>query len=521
MTVSLQAAWDALARCDLNSAGSICRAAIGENPANREAEQLLTIVNACMGVVSLQVPVERLTLLATTLTSYGHTSRAIAILSAATTLAPEDQTARNNFAVTLFQAGLYEAARETFEQAIAQFPEQLSFRLGLGQTLIKLKRWDQAIEALLAVVALDPEQIDAHQSLWLVGEAHNRRDLALTHQAKVLERQQLFTERCKSIVPEATLLLLQAPGDLQANLPTEFFLTPERYTIHRYFLVDGMSVRSIADLPPYDMVFNAISEPDTTRRSLITAQEFVDAQDRPVINMPNRIAPTARDRLPALLEGMTDCAVIWTERLSREAVLTAKASPAGALASLPVLIRPIGSHAGHDLERVSSWDEIEAYVAAHDDPGFYISPFFDYRSQDGFYRKYRIMFVDGEPLPCHLGISENWMIHYINAGMHDPALQWKRDEEAKFLADIGTVFSPALMDTLREVAKRIGLDYFGIDCGLMPDGRLIVFEADSGMVVHLMDDAGMFPYKHEFVPRIFEAVYRMIARLKASNPSPF
>jgi tetratricopeptide (TPR) repeat protein len=495
---------------------TICLSAMTEDPGNAEIGQLLTIINSCRSITVGISSVEGLSRLGLTLSSYGHVSRAVAIFSVASILAPHDPTPRNNLGVTLFQAGLLDGARETFEQAVAQFPDQPQFRLGLGQTLIKLRQWDRAIECLEAALAIDPDLIEAHQSLWLLGEAHNRRDLALEHQAKALERQQLFTEPCRSAQPEATLLLLQAPGDLQANLPTEFFLTPERYTIHRYFLVDGLPLRAQTDLPPYDVIFNAISEPDTTKRSLVSAQEFVDSQTRPCINLPNRIAPTARDHLPTLLDGMANCAVIRTERLSREAVLAAKTNPAGALAELPALIRPIGSHAGHDLERVSSWDEIEAYLSAHDDPGFYISPFFDYRSADGFYRKYRIMFVGGEPLPCHLGVSENWMIHYINAGMHDPDATAKRAEEARFLEEIGSVFDPGLMETLREVARRIGLDYFGIDCGILPDGRLIVFEADSGMVVHLMDDPAMFPYKHEFVPRIFDAAHRMIARLKTS-----
>jgi hypothetical protein len=50
---------------------------------------------------------------------------------------------------------------------------------------------------------------------------------------------------------------------------------------------------------------------------------------------------------------------------------------------------------------------------------------------------------------------------------------------------------------LRVVRERIGLDYFGIDCGLDPGGNLIVFEVNASMLVH--DDNAEFPYKDPFV----------------------
>jgi hypothetical protein len=33
----------------------------------------------------------------------------------------------------------------------------------------------------------------------------------------------------------------------------------------------------------------------------------------------------------------------------------------------------------------------------------------------------------------------------------------------------------------------VGLDYFGIDCTVLSDGTLFVFEADTAMLVHSFD----------------------------------
>jgi hypothetical protein len=72
---------------------------------------------------------------------------------------------------------------------------------------------------------------------------------------------------------------------------------------------------------------------------------------------------------------------------------------------------------------------------------------------------------------------------------------WKRREEARFVQDIRQVFPGRAMGALHAVAARVGLDYFGIDCGLMRDGRLVVFEIETGMIVHDWDTPEIYPYK--------------------------
>jgi hypothetical protein len=100
------------------------------------------------------------------------------------------------------------------------------------------------------------------------------------------------------------------------------------------------------------------------------------------------------------------------------------------------------------------------------------------------------------------------MIHYYNA--ENAVNAWMRDEEAVFMESFDSVFGPELQRVLRELATRIGLDYFGIDCSIAPDGRLLLFEADAAMLVHLNDPADVYPYKHRTVPRIFRAFERLL-----------
>ena len=53
---------------------------------------------------------------------------------------------------------------------------------------------------------------------------------------------------------------------------------------------------------------------------------------------------------------------------------------------------------------------------------------------------------------------------------------------------------------------RIDLDYFGIDCAELPDGRLLVFEVDVAMIVHDMDCPQMFPYKQPTMQKLFSGL---------------
>src|SRR6185436_15896363 len=113
------------------------------------------------------------------------------------------------------------------------------------------------------------------------------------------------------------------------------------------------------------------------------------------------------------------------------------------------------------------------------------APFVDYRSADGLFRKYRIVLIDGRAYASHMAISSDWMIHYLNAGMMES--EEKRTEEARFMADFDRGFATQHSEALRAIAERFALDYIPFDCGETPDGKLLVFESWTNMVVHSMD----------------------------------
>jgi hypothetical protein len=92
-------------------------------------------------------------------------------------------------------------------------------------------------------------------------------------------------------------------------------------------------------------------------------------------------------------------------------------------------------------------------------------------------------------------------------------------EEAAFLADWESVFAGPLGAAVRAIARRLDLDYGGMDCGLTADGRIVLFEANANMLVHLNDSAAGFPYKHTYVPRIFDAMTALVRRRLTASPN--
>jgi glutathione synthase/RimK-type ligase-like ATP-grasp enzyme len=174
----------------------------------------------------------------------------------------------------------------------------------------------------------------------------------------------------------------------------------------------------------------------------------------------------------------------------------------------PVIVRPVDSQKGQGLMKLDGPGAIAGYLKTRPEAAFHVARFVDYRGKDGQFRKYRIVLIDGRPYACHMAISGNWMVHYLNAGMVESAE--KRAEEAQFFATFDDNFARRHQAALVAIAKRLELEYVGIDCGETPEGELLIFEVDSGMTVHAMDPVDIFPYKQPQMRKVFGAFRQML-----------
>ncbi|MEJ0045621.1 MAG: hypothetical protein WDN04_05400 [Rhodospirillales bacterium] len=342
-------------------------------------------------------------------------------------------------------------------------------------------------------------------------QLHYQRETGLTVLAEALKAQALYRVAQARAPGALRLLALKAPGDLMSNTPFECLLEEFDVTVDVLYVQAGAGLPAM--LPEHDVLLVAVGESDRNQPLLAELAEALAAWPRPVLNAPARVACLARDRACALLGGLPGVVMPRTVRLARAALqqLADGSAPVATLladGAFPLILRPVGSHAGSGLEKVEQPAEVAAYLARHAEAQFYVARFFNYASPDGLFRKYRVVMVAGRPYVCHMGISQHWMVHYPYEEMLAHAL--RRDEEQQAMATFGEGLGQRHQAAWAALQQQIGLDYWGMDCAETADGRLLIFEVTSAMVIHAMDRVDVFPYKQTQMKTVFTAFHRML-----------
>jgi glutathione synthase/RimK-type ligase-like ATP-grasp enzyme len=355
-------------------------------------------------------------------------------------------------------------------------------------------------ERLLARAQAHPDDANAWLDASFVLQLLGQRAAGLEVQRHALATRSLYALPAPARMPAMRLLVRMGPGDFMANTPIEFLLQTSNVAAHVQYVTPDLPLPE--QVPDHDVLFVAIAQSDANGPLLRDVAQMLAGWPRPVINRPERIAHLSRDGACTLLDGVTGTLVPRTERLGRATVMQLTD------VRCPVIVRPVDSHAGTDLQKVDDAIALRDYVTAHPAGEFYLAPFVDYSGPDGQFRKYRIVLIDGKPFICHLAISSHWMVHYLNAGMDDSAV--KRAEEAAGMAAFDEGFARRHAAALADIDARIGLPWLGIDCAETRDGRLLIFEVDNAMVVHAMDDPGRYPYKGPVMEKVFGAFEAML-----------
>jgi hypothetical protein len=365
--------------------------------------------------------------------------------------------------------------------------------------------------AAYALLRREPDHREAHLRLYEVEQMLGTPVAAIAHLRAALRSSPLVVSTATGAAAGLRVLALSRVAPWEANVPLELVIDESRVALTRLYVSGDEPLESlVAQVPPHDVLFNAIAESDEAQPALTLAGRLAAALGEPCVNPPAAVAALSRDRVSQTFAQSALVVAPPVVRVPRAAV--GPHMDAG-----PVVIRPVGSQAGIGLERLESGGELPAYLAAHPAADYYVMPFIDYRNADGFFRKYRIVFVDGAPEPVHLAISPRWMVHYYNAAMSEHA--WMRDEEAAFIADLAQVFAGPLTAALAEIVAAVPLGYFGIDCTIAADGRLLLFEADAAMLVHGSDPPGLYPYKRAGFERIQNALTASLVRAAARATS--
>jgi glutathione synthase/RimK-type ligase-like ATP-grasp enzyme len=258
-----------------------------------------------------------------------------------------------------------------------------------------------------------------------------------------------------------------------------------------------------------ELLFNEISDADTHKASLRKAKQLRKIfPELRCINEPEAVEASTRDRVAQRLDGIDGLIVPRTLRFqprSLQAVLSLwKAS-----FETPAILRRAGSHGGMDTVLLRHLEDVEKLHALPLDGSDYtMTEFVDYRSDDGLYRKYRFAVIDGEPFVRHVIMSEDWNIHAANRAemkQREDLLQEEVDRIESFEREL----KPQIGKRLREISERMGLDFFGIDCNVTPQGDMILFEANANMNI-LVNPAPAPNIWQPCIDRMLDALVHMI-----------
>jgi glutathione synthase/RimK-type ligase-like ATP-grasp enzyme len=364
-------------------------------------------------------------------------------------------------------------------------------------------------DELMSKVANGTADAGEGLDLSLIAQLLGDQPMGLAIQAEVLAFHQLYRSPCSVAKPKLRVLALAAAMDMGGNTPIEFLLEDSGIELVTLYVVAGVELP--VPLPDHDVAIVIASDSEECRDALAKIDRAAARWPRPLLNPPRLVGNLDRDKLHRLLHGIAGLDIPATETLTRAQLLdVAQAKPGLADLPFPVIIRPRGSHAGVGLAKLDDHTKIARYLARQPEQEFFVSRFVDYADDDGLFRKYRVVIVDGRAYACHMAVADRWDIWYLNAGM--AFSESKRLEEASFMRTFDGAFAVRHQRALAAMIDRVGLDYFTIDCAENNDGELLIFEADNTAVVHNMDSPELYPYKAPQMRRIFDAFAAMLER---------
>src|SRR6185437_5683422 len=411
-------------------------------------------------------------------------------------LDPRHWATRTNLVQALMATKQYIIAKGCLLELLGERPQDAALCHQLGKAHYELEEIQEAIACFEKAIALNPR--DADSLYWIGGIRQRSGDDAAAQAAYAAAARIQPLIRRPAIKSPADFRVLALYAPFGGNTPTEYLFKNANHDTDTLAIFENNSYDPNIFGQGVDLVVNLISDVDQAGAMLPLAADLVERLGKPTVNDPRKIQRTTRDMVAELLTGIEGCRIPRICRQQAGATLSVESLRAALPRAISILARPVGTHGGDDFDKIDGADELAAYLAKLAETDRYFIEYADYRSADGFFRKYRFIFVNGEVLPYHLAICDDWKVHHVNTDMANQ--KWMQDEEAAFLNDPTLVFNEGHYEALRTIQERIDLEYFGIDCSVDTNGELLVFEVNASMLVH--DDNAEFPYKNPAVYRI-------------------
>jgi glutathione synthase/RimK-type ligase-like ATP-grasp enzyme len=420
---------------------------------------------------------------------------------------PTNVFALNELGALAYASGHRSAAQTTYAQAVQFHPGSPIAHINLANLLFEDADVCGARLHYQAALDIDPDFPEAHQGLARVLVDLGDEEAAAPHWQKGFAGHAIVAKRYRGHGLGVKVLLLVATHG--GNVPTRHWLDD------RFFAVTAIypEFYPLAQpLPPHAFVVNAIGDADLCGVALERAEELLERSSAPVVNPPALVRKTSRNDNALRLASIAGVIAPAISTRPRATIVSDDTL------DFPLLLRTPGYHTGRHFTYVADRDALIGAATALPGDELLVIQYLDARGPDGLARKYRVMIIDGVLYPLHLAIAPDWKVHYFTAAMAVNASN--RDEEHRFLDDMQAVLGERAMTALRGIGGALGLDYAGADFALAPDGSVMLFEANSTMVINPVDPDQIWNYRRPAIAAALEAAKCMLFRRAKIRVTP-
>jgi hypothetical protein len=255
------------------------------------------------------------------------------------------------------------------------------------------------------------------------------------------------------------------------------------------------------------LIFNQIAAADTHRGALQRCADLCGQLAIPVINRPESVLETGRDRVSSRLQGIPGIRMPRSIRFNpaspQEVMDRAGAEGLG----LPFLLRIAGDDARARIVRVEDPnDHAPLHALPLDGRDYFLTEYVECRDEQGHYHRQRLVVVDGKLMLREALFDRQWNVHRADRAYMLANETWDAYKERCDVIDAELL--PGLQAAAAEIASRLQLDVFGLDGCPGPEGDWVVF--DAGPNTNIL--AVAYPDLKDRLPPIGDAICDLLER---------
>jgi tetratricopeptide (TPR) repeat protein len=246
-----------------------------------------------------------------------------------------------------------------------------------------------------------------------------------------------------------------------------------------------------------DVIFNNLlnSEWMASANHLQDTRRLIDRIGLPVINTPEAVYQSTRQKSAELLRGIPNLRIPRIERYQYDAsALDATVFAIEAGFQYPVILRQTHAHESADsllsetktAVLVQDRAELRTTIEYQAWAQFYVVEYVDLRQPDGNFRKLRMLLSEDDIVLTGGGFYSDWLV--AGWSYKPEALAFYRDNPHcletmhRYAEDPEGMIGARCYETLDAIRKRIPLDLFGIDFDIDTEGRVVLFEVSAAMI---------------------------------------